>query len=91
MKVKTSVWAYYSEFSKDWNYTSHDADMSKVGWIKVSDHEIEFDELPRDVLVNGTIDAFRAEQQRIRAEAEVKAQNIEAQIQELLCIEDKSK
>ncbi len=90
MKVSTMVWAIYSDARKDWHYTSHDSDMSPHGWLKVKDAEIEFDEVPRDVLTKGTIEAYRAEQQKLRAEAEMKANAIEETIQKLLCIEDKS-
>ena len=39
---------------------------------------------------DGHIDILKAEKQRIQAEAHLKAENIEEQIQSLLCIEDQS-
>lgn len=63
---------------------SNDKDM-----IKVCPHDIEV-EIPNDFdPVPGQVEKMRAEKQRILAEAHVKAQNIEQQIQELLCIEYK--
>jgi len=43
----------------------------------------DFDPTPKKIAT------LRAEKQRTQAEAHVKAENIEAQIQELLCIENK--
>jgi len=56
----------------------------------ISDHEFEV-EIPDDFdPIPVKIGILRKEKQRIQAEAHVKAENIKQQIQELLCIEDKS-
>ena len=64
-------------------------DMSSQGYIACSSVEVEFDVPPRDVLVNGAVAAYRAEQQRIRAEATSKVGRIDEAIQKLLCLEYK--
>jgi hypothetical protein len=58
--------------------------------LPILETELEV-EIPDDFdPINTKIGILRQEKQRIQAEAHVKAENIEQQIQELLCIEDKS-
>ena len=63
------------------------ADMDRT---LIMPHSFEV-EIPDDFDPNpAKIATLRAEKQRIQAEAHVKAENIEMQIQELLCIENKA-
>ena len=90
MKVTAFVHASYDSYKKKFVYQTwpHKSD----GIFGVFIGEIEFDapDVDEGELKNGTVKAMKSEQQKIRAEAEVKIQNIEQQIGELLCIEDKS-
>lgn len=64
-------------------------DMSSYGYVACDTVEVEFDLPPGDVLVNGLVAAYRAEQTRIRAEAQAKITAIEETIQKMLCLEHK--
>ncbi len=93
MKVKVFVHAKYGRH--------YDADTGRfcngveyLAWPMESEawgvffHEAEIDvpEVDENSLRDGQVKIMREEQQRIRAEAEVKYQNIEQQIQEMLCL-----
>lgn len=91
MKIKCTLHAtpdQYEEGGFAFHVFRHE-DMSGCGYTALDTVEVEFTVPPRDVMVNGAIAAFRQKQREIRAEAEVKAKNIEEQIQRLLCIEHK--
>lgn len=83
-------WRKYAwEETPDFVILSHKIE-SDPDYVYIGDHELEA-EIPDDFdPIPGKIEVLRKEKQRIQAEAHVKAENIEAQIQELLCIEDKS-
>jgi len=91
MKLKCTVQVQQDQFAEGgfsyWVF-SHE-DMSELGYTAIQTFELDVDVPPRDVLVNGAIKAYRAEQSKIRAEAEKKAMRIEEAIQSLLCIENK--
>ena len=72
-------------------YIINPSDLSRVDPCYVPVREIEIEvEIPDDFDPRPQqIEALRKEKQRILAEAEVKATNIEEQIQRLLCIEYK--
>lgn len=57
------------------------------GWVCVGSREVDIPEITRADLVPDAIKAMQAEQQQIRADAEVKAQKLQAQIDKLLAIE----
>ena len=93
MKVTINGCGYHRQYSWDdkpiyeiWN----DDSWGGKDRVMVMPHSFEV-EIPDDFdPTPEKIRMLRAEKQRIQAEAHVKAENIEAQIQELLCIEDKS-
>lgn len=92
MKIKVYVHAKYEDWEKEWQFRPWSCDMSEsaAGFGKcVAEVEVEFQEPPHDVLVNGQIEAWRAEQRRIRAEAEKNCNELERQIGEIQCIEYK--
>ena len=64
-------------------YTEHNMAPE---WIKVGTAEITVTLATAADITNSAITALRAEQQTIRADAEVKAQQIEQRIQSLLAI-----
>lgn len=55
-------------------------------WVKVGTAEITVTLEADADITNGAINALRAEQQQVRADAELKAQKIEQRIQMLLAI-----
>jgi len=88
MKIKACVYAVYRPWSKSYDYIVGIVGMGE-GWIPVWEQDIEFDAPPDETLQAGTVAAYRAEQQRIRAEAEAKVANLEQTIRDMQCIEDK--
>lgn len=91
MKLKVCIHAKYDDYEKQHDFSVWAHNMNGTsGYHMVEEREIDFDAPPRDVLVNGTIAAYRAEQQRVRAEAEQKSQRIQRAIDELLAIEYKA-
>lgn len=92
MKVKCTLHAQASQWEEG-GFSFHvynREDMSSVGYVQLDTVEVEFKTPPRDVLVNGAVAAYRAEQSRLRAEVQVKCDQLDDAIQKLLCIEDKS-
>jgi hypothetical protein len=90
MKMKAYVHAQYSEWAKEYRFSIWSQDMSSCGgYVLVQEVEVDFEAPPREVLVNGTIEAYRKEQQNIRAEAESKVNRIQQAIDDLLCLEYK--
>jgi hypothetical protein len=91
VKINATVHVKYCEYMRQHEYyVFHHDDMREQGYIPVHTAEIEFDEPPTEVLLSGTVDAFRAEQKRIQAEATARVTDIDRRINELLCIEHKA-
>ncbi|HTE41727.1 MAG TPA: hypothetical protein VK629_12920 [Steroidobacteraceae bacterium] len=67
-----------------------DRDMGERCGPLVAKLEVEFDLPSKTDLANGFVAALRKEQQKVRAEAEVKANAIEDRISQLLALEDRS-
>lgn len=92
MKVTIKGWIHWRKFGhmKEADYCWIDTNITESPeLIPVFEHSFEV-EIPDDYdPTPEKIRLLRAEKQRIQAEAHVKAENIEAQIQELLCIENK--
>jgi hypothetical protein len=66
-------------------------DMSEYGYVKVAPYTITTDiEIDEALLTKSEIEALRAEQQKIRAEAHAKVMNLEERISKLLALEHKS-
>ena len=90
MKVKAFIHASYDSYRKQFEYQTWPHKSDGIFGTFVCEHEIDIPEVSEADLINGTVSAMKSEQQKIRAEAEAKVQNIEQQIGELLAIEDKS-
>ena len=90
MKIDVHIYALYSEFSKDYSFTATSNEWNTVSpFIYVETRSIEFDAPPNEVLASKTIEAYRAEQQRIRAEAQAKVMKLQDSIDAMLCLEHK--
>jgi hypothetical protein len=71
----------------DFFYTKTDNDMSDMGWMKVGTAEIDvLLTTDRASIVNNQVATLKRQAQKIRAEAEVKASEIENEIKNLLAI-----
>ena len=63
-------------------------DMSTQGYTKIGTASIEFDLIDRNEMIDNKVIALRAELQGVKAEAQVKVQRLEEQLQSLLAIEN---
>ena len=63
-------------------------DMSSQGYTKIGVATIEFDLIDRNEMIDNKVIALRAELQGVKAEAQVKVQRLEEQLQSLLAIEN---
>ena len=61
--------------------------MAKHGYTKIGAATIEFDLIDCNAMIDNKIVALRAELQGVKAEAQVKVQRLEDQLQSLLAIE----
>jgi hypothetical protein len=66
-----------------------DEDMLRAGWTLVGEAEINVALVDEDQIILNKVDSLRAEKNRIIADAQVKANDIEGKIQSLLAIEFK--
>lgn len=62
-------------------------DMSTHGFTKIGTATIEFDLIDRSEMIENKVVALQAEMQTIKADAQVKVQKLEDQLQSLLAIE----
>lgn len=93
MKVTINGFVFHRKCSWEKNVTYEFSNLqcwADADRAMIMPHSFEV-EIPDDFDPNpAKIATLRAEKQRIQAEAHVKAENIEMQIQELLCIENKA-
>lgn len=90
MKLDLTVHAKWNEWEKKYDYTAWCyEDMSSQGYTPVQAVSVEFQEPPHEVLVNNTVAIWKREQDRIQAEATAKVNELQRQINEMLCIEHK--
>lgn len=87
MKCKEILWCHSKEVNDRSSYSLSNVDMSTVGWVKVKDVELEFAPLTAEEYAQGAVPLLRKHKAEIYAEAEVEAQKIEQQIQQLLALE----
>ena len=99
MKAKTTVWltkhsrlspeqiatATVEQLIEDVSFTN--LEMSKHGYTMIGTATIEFDLIEPNEMIDNKIVALRAELQGVKAEAQVKVQRLEDQLQSLLAIE----
>jgi len=62
-------------------------DMANNGYTKLGTATIEFELIDRNTMIDNKIVSLRAELQGVKAEAQVKVQKLEEQLQSLLAIE----
>lgn len=91
MKLKLFIHAKYQEWSKEWEYAAWNSDMSDHGSFGtvVAEVEVEFTPPPVATLVGGQVEAWRKEQERIRAEALHAVSAIQQKIDDIRCLEYK--
>jgi hypothetical protein len=65
----------------------HRIDMTSVGWIRVGKATISVEIPDDDQLVASAVTTLRAEIQKTRADAEIRCQGLNKQIEQLLAIE----
>lgn len=59
----------------------------EIGYTKVGIAKIDIELAPQNDMINNKIEALRAEMQMVKADAQVKVQKLEDQLQSLLAIE----
>ena len=62
-------------------------DMTDHGYTKIGTATIEFDLIDRNEMIDNKVAALQAELQTVKADAQVKVQKLEDQLQSLLAIE----
>lgn len=67
------------------SFVAHD--MTKRGWTRVGDAEITITLVDEKTLISNKVGALRNELQAVRAEAQLRANDLESKIQKLLAIE----
>jgi hypothetical protein len=63
-------------------------DMASNGYTKIGTATIEFDLIDRNTMIDNKIVSLRAELQGVKADAQVRVQRLEEQLQSLLAIEN---
>jgi hypothetical protein len=68
------------------SFVYSDEDMTSQGWTVAGKAEITVTLVDRDTLVSNKVDSLRKELTKVRADAQVRANELEGQIQKLLAI-----
>lgn len=89
MKIPVVIHAVWDEYTKTFSFRAWPTDMTSCGYIPCVNTEIEFDEPNHADLISGTIKVFKAEQEKIRAEATGKVTALQERIDDMLFIEHK--
>lgn len=91
MKIGVHVHAKFDEILKTYTYEVYRwEDMSDLGYMRVHSTEIDFEPLDQGSMILKTIEVLRKAQTRLRTQAEEKVAFIQSQIDDLLCLEDKT-
>jgi len=86
MKLKAYVHAEWNDFDKKFLYKVYPCEAAAFG-VFIAEVEIDAPEVDEGELIKGQVKLMRDKQQEIRAEAELKFQQIEESIQKMLCLE----
>ena len=90
MKIDVHIYALWMEHTKSYTYLANSNKFSvESSMIFIDTATVQFDPLPNEVLASKTVEAYRAEQQRIRAEAQAKVMKLQDSIDAMLCLEHK--
>lgn len=90
MKIKETMYVHKAKYRTE--PVIQLTDMSEYGYVLLGTVDIEFEfEMPSEAeQVKKEIEMLTAEKNRILAEAHMKTQNIQDQINSLLCLENNS-
>lgn len=88
--VKCYIHAQWVPWDKNWRYSCWMADMSSSGYILLETRELEFESPSDQMLKAQLVRLLREKKKEVQADAQVKLNEIDAEIQTLLAIEDKS-
>ena len=88
MKIEASIWCSNPGSISPYYTLSDVKEMETVGWYKVKDVEIEFEEPKRAEMLPTAIRALEAEKLRILEESNKKVEKIEQQLSQLLALEN---
>ena len=88
--VTCYIHAQWHSYAKEWSFSTFAQDMSEYGYILLETREIEF-ESPSDLMLKAQlIRALRNKKTKVQADCQVALGEIDAEIQELLALEDQS-
>lgn len=88
MKADVYIAALYDSHGKDYTYHVFSYPPHEP-FVNIEKLQVEFTPPPFDVLQSKTVEAYRAEQQKIRAEAQSKVAKLQEAIDSMLCLEYK--
>lgn len=88
MKVKAYIWCN-NPGEKQLSYSINGTDgMDTVGWYKVKDIEVEFEEPTREETIPAAVKALEEEKMRILKESNEKIKHIDIALTKLLALEN---
>lgn len=91
MKIKGYITANWNQWEKRHEFKVWSCNVSEGNkeYTFVGEVEVEFDAPPNEALVAGSVAAWKAEQDRIQAEATLKVNQLQQAINDMLCLEHK--
>lgn len=87
--TKAFIHAQWNKYSKDFSYVAYAGDMTEYGYILLEERELSFESPDDKRLRSLAAQSLRAKKNKELAEAHVKAQEIDQEIEELLALEFK--
>lgn len=86
MELDTFIHAQWNQYSKKFDYSALQMDMTEYGYILLEKRKLQFDIPPDDELRNAAVRVLRMKKNKVLADASIEAQNLDNEIQELLAL-----
>lgn len=91
MKLEVFIHYEYNSSEKKFDYTVHTSDFGWLGETLIETQELEFESPPEAEMRRIAYASLQAKRQKVLADAQVKANELDAQAHELLALENHMK
>jgi len=86
MELKAYIHAQWNKYSKEFNYSVLQQDMTEYGYILLAIRTVEVELPPDEDLRSAAVRVLRAKKNKVLADASIEAQQLDDEAQELLSL-----